>query len=80
MQPQRVWDFVGKQLRPRSCELANKPDTLVARWWLKVLTRRWLAMKTTLSTLGKVTCKEKDTSVGGFTSTLLTTVFVKKCL
>ena len=54
MQPQRVWDFVGKQLRPRSCELANKPDTLVARWWLKVLTRRWLAMKTTLSTLGKV--------------------------
>ena len=30
MEPQRELDFVGKQLRPRSCEMANKPGTLAA--------------------------------------------------
>ena len=56
LKPQRELDFVEKQLRPRACELANKLGTLAAalRAWLKVLARRHVREKTTLSTLGKV--------------------------
>ena len=56
MQPQRDLDFVGKQLRPRSCEMANKPGTLAAalRAWLKAPARGRVRVKTMLSMLGKV--------------------------
>ena len=56
MHLQRDVNFVGKQLRPRTCEMANKPGTLAAalRAWLKALARGRVREKTMLSTLGKV--------------------------
>ena len=56
LQPKRDLDFVGKQLRPRECEMAHKPGALAAalRAWLKALARKHVKVKTMLSTLGKV--------------------------
>ena len=47
---------MGKQLRPRACELANKPGPLAAALcaWLKALARGCVREKTMLSTLGKL--------------------------
>ena len=56
MQPQWDLDFVGKQLRPKSCEVVNKPGTMAAApcAWLNVLAQGRVREKTMLSTLGKV--------------------------
>ena len=56
LKPQRELDFVGKQLRPKTSEMANKPGTLAAalRAWLKVVARGRARTKAVLSMLGKV--------------------------
>ena len=47
---------MGKQLRPRSSEMANKPGTLAAalRAWLRAMARGRVRPKSMLSMLGKV--------------------------
>ena len=56
LKPQRDLDFVGKQLRPKSSEMANKPGTLAAAlWsWLRAMARGRARTKAMLSMLGKV--------------------------
>ena len=55
LRPQRDLDFVGKQLRPKSSEMANKPGTLAAalRSWLRVMARGRARTKAVLSMLGR---------------------------
>ena len=59
---------MGKQLRSKEGELANKLGTLAAalRALLKALAQQWLATKTVLSTLGKVNWAARPFLAGAY--------------